>query len=36
MSIFAFALAAYLVAIPFGFLKPSANDDEEFVVRRKR
>jgi hypothetical protein len=36
MIIFVFALGAWLVAIPFGLLKPSAAIDEEFIVRRKR
>jgi hypothetical protein len=35
MSFFIFGLAVYIVGIPFGLFKPSVND-EEFVVYRKR
>lgn len=36
MIIFGFALAAWIVAVPFGYLKPSVDDEEMVIIRRKR
>lgn len=35
MTLFGVALGLWLVAVPFGLIKPSKND-EEFIVIRKR